>query len=169
MIQPRGRIRREAGAATFISTNDTQPTIMKTTRKQNLVAAALVCALAFATTISRAADPLPVVERRQGQAIHRCLRREGHEDRLAGFCAGAGTHRHLRQRRHALVRAAGARSIILRARPREGACAAASRVEGQGTVCLAAQGRFEYRARRRRPCDPGTHHGYAHGHDHGGI
>ncbi len=32
---------------------------MKTTRRQNLLAAALVCALAFTTTIARAADPLP--------------------------------------------------------------------------------------------------------------
>ena len=40
--------------------------------------------------------------------------------------------------------------LALRARPREGACAAASRMEGQGTVCLAAQGRRESRARRRR-------------------
>jgi len=32
---------------------------MKTTHKQNLLAAALGCALAFTTTIARAADPLP--------------------------------------------------------------------------------------------------------------
>ena len=40
--------------------------------------------------------------------------------------------------------------FLLRARPREGPCAAASRVEEQGTVRLAAQGRCESRARRRR-------------------
>ena len=32
---------------------------MKTTHKQHLLAAAFVCALAFITTIARAADPLP--------------------------------------------------------------------------------------------------------------
>jgi hypothetical protein len=32
---------------------------MRTTRTQNLLSAALVCALAFTTTIARAADPLP--------------------------------------------------------------------------------------------------------------
>ena len=62
---------------------------MKTTRTQNLLAAALVGVLAFTTTIARAADPLPVVERRQGQAIHHRLRHEGHDARLAGFRAGA--------------------------------------------------------------------------------
>ncbi len=40
--------------------------------------------------------------------------------------------------------------LALRARPREGAGAAASRVEGQGALRLAAQGRRERRARRRR-------------------
>ena len=52
------------------------------------------------------------------------------------------------------------------ARPREGARAAASRVEDQGTVCLAAQGRCESGARRRRPRAHGTLHGHAHRHDH---
>ena len=44
--------------------------------------------------------------------------------------------------------------LALRARSREGARAAASRVEGQGAVRVAAQGRRERRARRRRtrPC-----------------
>ena len=32
---------------------------MKTTRTQNLIAAALISAVAFTTTVSRAADPLP--------------------------------------------------------------------------------------------------------------
>jgi len=32
---------------------------MKTTRRQNLLAAVLVCAVAFTTTVAQAADPLP--------------------------------------------------------------------------------------------------------------
>ena len=59
-------------------------------------------------------------------------------------------HRHLRQRRHALVRAADVLPTLLRARPREGARPAASGVEGQGALRLAAQGRLEGRAGRRR-------------------
>jgi len=39
--------------------NDRKNTIMKTTHTKNLIAAALVCTLAFTTTIARAADPLP--------------------------------------------------------------------------------------------------------------
>ena len=39
----------------------------------------------------------------------------------------------------------------------------------EGTVRLAAQGRFENRARRRQPRIAGTFDGHARGHDHGGI
>ena len=87
---------------------------MKTTRKQNLLAAALVCALAFTTTIARAADPLPSWN--DGKAKQSIIdfvtkvTKPGSPD----FVPVAGAHRHVRQRRHALVRTADARSVLLR-------------------------------------------------------
>ncbi len=113
--------------------------------------------------------PASVLERRARQAGDRQLRREGDEGRLAGLCPARRADRHLRQRRHAVVRAAAARSALLCARPREGAGAAASRVDDQGTVRLAAQGRSASRARRRRPRGAGAHDGHACRHDRGGI
>ena len=56
------------------------------------------------------------------------------------------THRHLRQRRHAVVRAADVRPARLRARPRQGAGAAASRMEGQAAVQGGARRRHEGRS-----------------------
>ena len=53
--------------------------------------------------------------------------------------------------------------LALRPRPREGARAAASGVEGQGAVRLAAQGRREGCARRRRAGDARDRHGHARG------
>ena len=59
--------------------------------------------------------------------------------------------------------------LLLRARPREGARAPASGMEDQGTVRLAAQGRRERRARRRRTCHRADRHGHARRHDHRGV
>ena len=63
----------------------------------------------------------PVVERHRVEEGHRRLRREGDEARLAGLRPGRRAHRHLRQRRHALGRAADVFPAPLRARPRQGA------------------------------------------------
>src|SRR5689334_5425663 len=57
-------------------------------------------------------------------------------------------HRGLRQRRHVVGRAAGARAVRIRARPCQGARAAASRVEGTGPVQVDTR-------RRRRACARG--------------
>ena len=59
--------------------------------------------------------------------------------------------------------------FALCARPGEGAGAAASGVEGQGAVRLAAQRRRERRLAGRREGDGGDHHGHARRHDHRGI
>ncbi len=59
------------------------------------------------------------------------------------------TDRRLRQRRDALGRTAVLFPGSVRVRPREGARAAASRVEGQGALRLSARGRHEGRAGRR--------------------
>src|SRR3954468_24899862 len=55
----------------------------------------------------------------------------------------------------------------LRARPRESARPAASGMEGQGAVCLAAQGRSQGRARRRRGRHFRDRHRHAFRHDDG--
>ena len=78
------------------------------------------------------------------------LRRARHEERLARLRAARRAHRHLRQRRHAVGRAADLLPALLRPRPRQGARAAASGMEGQGALRLAAQGRRQGGARRRR-------------------
>ena len=79
---------------------------MKTTRSQILLAAALVAAVAFTTVIARAADPLPSWNEGKAKQSIIDFVEKGHEPRLAGLCTGARTHRRVRQRRHALVRAA---------------------------------------------------------------
>ena len=84
--------------------------------------------------------PAAFLERRQGQAGHRRIRREGDEGGRPGLRPARPTRLHLRQRRHALGRAADVFPTPLRARSREGAGAAASRVAGQRAVRLAAQG-----------------------------
>ena len=76
-------------------------------------------------------DPLPSWNDSAPKKAIVDFRREGDEGRLAGFRSAGRAHRHVRQRRHALVRAADVFPIPLRARPREGARAAASRVEGR--------------------------------------
>ena len=139
---------------------------VKTTFRRPRIAIALVCALVFTATIARADDPLPSWNDGPAKQSIIDFVDEGHEGRLAGFRAGPRTHRRVRQRRHALERTAGAGPVLLRGRPREGARAAASRVEDQGAVRLAAQGRCESGARRRRPRAHGTLHGHAHRHDH---
>ena len=113
--------------------------------------------------------PSSLLERRAGKAEHLQLRREGDNGRLAILCPRPRTHRHLRQRRDALVRAAGARAGVLRTRPCEGPGVAAPRVEDPGTVRLAAQGGFEGRARRRRRGAARNRHGHPRGHDHRGV
>ena len=115
-------------------------------------------ALAIAPSWSIAADradspgarSAAVVERRPGEEGHRRLRgkvtKEGSPDfvppaeRIATF-DNDGT---LWAEQPMYFQ------LAVRARPREGARAAASGVEGQGAVRLAAQGRRERRARRRR-------------------
>ena len=116
---------------------------MKTIRRQNLIAAALVGALAFTTTVSRAADPLPSWN--DGPAKKSIVdfvakvTKPGSPDfvpvpeRIAMF-DNDGT---LWCEQPVPVQ------FYFATRPREGARAAASRMEDQGTVRLAAQGRCE--------------------------
>ena len=79
---------------------------MKITHRKNLLAVALLGALAFIATLARAADPLPSWNDGPAKQSIIDFVDQGHHARLAGLCAGAGTHRHVRQRRHALVREA---------------------------------------------------------------
>ena len=133
---------------------------MKTTLKLNLLAAALIGVLAMSgpvtQSVAQPADPLPSWN--DGPAKQSIIEfvtkvtTAGSPDfvpvpeRIATF-DNDGT---LWCEQPVPVQ------LLLRARPREGARAAASRMEDQGTVRLAAQGRFENRARRRRPRAPRT-------------
>ncbi len=54
-----------------------------------------VALLAAFTSVAFAVEPSALVERRPGEEIHRRIRREGDKARLAGFRAGARTHRHV--------------------------------------------------------------------------
>ena len=69
---------------------------MKITRTGKLIfVVALLCAMALTTTVSRAADPLPSWnDSRTKKAIVDFVDKVT-TNRLAGFCAGAGTHRHV--------------------------------------------------------------------------
>src|SRR5438094_3737005 len=91
--------------------------------------------------------PVVLMERWRGQAVHCRICRQSHKGKLTGLRATGGAHRHVRQRRHALVRAADVFPIAVRAGPREGARAATSRVENEGTIRVVAEGRCEGRAR----------------------
>ena len=82
-------------------------------------------------TTAHAQDPLPSWNDGSAEEVHHRLRREGHQGRLARLRAARRAHRHVRQRRHALGRAADVFPAPLRARPREGARAAASGVENK--------------------------------------
>ncbi len=84
--------------------------------------------------------PASVVARRRHEASHRNLRREGDAGRYGRFRATCRARRSVRQRRDAVGRAACIFSAFVRGRSREGAEQQPSRVEGQGTICLAAQG-----------------------------
>ena len=68
-----------------------------------------------------------LMERRQGQEVHRRLCRQGDKGRLVRLRAGRRAHRDFRQRRHALGRAADVFPAHLRSRSREGARAASIR------------------------------------------
>ena len=71
---------------------------MRTTRGQALIAAALVCVVAFTTTVSRAADPLPSWNEGQAkQAIVAFVEKVTTDPARPKFVPPAGTHRHLRQ------------------------------------------------------------------------
>ena len=71
------------------------------------------------------ADPLPSWNDGADQSVDHRVRRARHDARRPGLRARRPAHRHLRQRRHAVVRAADVRPARVRARPREGAGAAA--------------------------------------------
>ena len=138
-------------------------------RTRHLIAAVLLCALAFTTTVARAADPLPSWNDGQAkQSIVDFVKKvttPGSPDfvpvpeRIATF-DNDGT---LWCEQPVPVQLYFALDRVKALAPQH------PEWKDQGTVRLAAQGRFENRARRRRPRAPGTHHGHAHGHDHGGV
>ena len=84
--------------------------------------------------LARAADPAPLVERRRREAVDRRVRRGDDEGRSARLRRARRAHRRLRQRRHALGRAADVLPARLRARPGAGARAAESDVEDDGAL-----------------------------------
>ena len=78
-------------------------------------------------------------------------------------------HRHLRQRRHAVGRAADVRPARLRARPRQGAGAAEPGLEDQAAVQGGARGRHEGAGRVRREGPGRADRGDARRHDDGRV
>ena len=104
----------------------------------------VMSAAAFATPLSAArAQAAPLPSWNDGPAkqaivdfVARVTTQGG-----AGLRPAGRAHRHLRQRRHALGRAADLLPVRVRARPRQGAGAAASRVEGRAAVQGRARGR----------------------------
>ena len=86
-------------------------------------------------------QPKPLASWNDGPAKQSILRVRPSSDNggQSRFRSGARTHRHLRQRRHALVRATATRSGILCTRPGESPGATASRMEDHGAIRLVAQ------------------------------
>ena len=68
------------------------------------------------------------------QVHDRRLRRSCHDGRRAGLCPACRAHRDVRQRRHALVRAAGAGAALLPDRPGQAARSEGSFAHGTSTV-----------------------------------
>ena len=130
----------------------------------------LACALALVTTIAQAADPLPSWNDGKAKKAIVGLRRESDEGRLAATSC--------RQPSASPPSTTTARSgpssrcisNSLFALDRVKALAPQHPgVEGQGAVRLAAQGRHEGRAGRRRTGHRRDHHGHARRHDHRGV
>ncbi len=102
-----------------------------------------------------------VVERRRREEGDRSLRRARNDARRCRLRAAVRAHRDVRQRRHALVRAADVRAARVRARPRARARAAAPGVADRRAVQVRARGRPEGRARGRRARARGADRGHA--------
>ena len=81
------------------------------------------------------------------------------QGRLARLRAARRAHRDVRQRRHAVGRAADVLPARVRAGPGEGARAAASGVEGQAAVQGGARRRHEGAGGAARRAHAGDHHG----------
>src|SRR5262245_58479878 len=82
-----------------------------------------------------------LMERWPGQAIDRRIRDDGHQTWLAGVRPDHGTHRRIRQRRHALGGATDIFPGLVRLRPHEATGPATSGLENQGAVRLGPQRR----------------------------
>ena len=76
--------------------------LLRTAFKPNLFVVALIGALAFTTSVSLAADPLPSWNDGPAKKAIVEFVDKGHHARFARLRSGAGTHRDLRQRRHAV-------------------------------------------------------------------
>ena len=111
--------------------------------KRLSVLLALVCVLNVAAVARR--DPLPSWNDGADEEGDRRVRREGDEGGLARLRAAGRADRRVRQRRHALVRAADVLPVAVRPRPRQGDSRRSTR-----------SGRSSSRS---RPCSSGDHEG----------
>ena len=142
---------------------------MKMKKLRVLSACTLLVGLGLVSAVALAQDPLPSWnDGKAKQAIVAFVEKvtkEGAPD----LRPGPRAHRHVRQRRDAVGRAADVLPVPLRARPRQGACPPASRVEDHRALRLAAQGQPQGRPRGRRTGDARDRHGDPRGHDHRGV
>ena len=135
---------------------------------QNLLATALVSVLAFTAAISHAADPLPSWNNGKArQSIVDFVEKVTSPARRTSS-RPPNASRPLTTTEH-FGPSSRCISNPLRVRPREGSRAAASRVEGQGTLRLTAQRRSQGCIGRRREGADGNRGGYARGPDHRGV
>ena len=103
------------------------------------IAVLIVLAGLVAASSAYADDPLPSWNDGAAKKSILAVHCPGDAGRFAGICATGRAHRCLRQRRHALGRAADAFPDVFRFRPGESPGAAASGMEDAGTIRLIAQ------------------------------
>ena len=115
------------------------------------------------------ADPLPSWNDGATKSSITDFRRPRHHAGRTGLRAARPAHRHLRQRRHAVDRAADVRPARLRPRPRQGAGAAEPRLEDQAAVQGGAGRRHEGAGRVRRKGPGRADGGDARRHDGGRV